>query len=65
VSWQQLIGIYREARDPAQRGDDIERDTCPNDGEPLQDGPSGQRYCPYDGFQWEGQGKAPTSLNSD
>jgi len=28
---------------------------CPNDGEPLQMGPSaasGVRYCPYDGWQY-------------
>lgn len=24
---------------------------CPNDGEPLRDGPDGQPYCPYDGWR--------------
>ena len=24
---------------------------CPNDGEPLREGPDGQKYCPYDGWR--------------
>lgn len=51
MSWYQLLDIYAEARDPSQRGDEIEAQVCPNDGEPLREGPNGELYCPYDGYR--------------
>jgi uncharacterized Zn finger protein (UPF0148 family) len=53
VGWYELLDIYREARDPTLRGDDIEAQFCPNDGEPLREGPHGELYCPFDGYRPE------------
>jgi uncharacterized Zn finger protein (UPF0148 family) len=51
VGWQQLLDIYREAGDEDVTGAAIEREVCPNDGEPLREGPDGQLYCPFDGYR--------------
>jgi len=51
MSWWQLIDIYDEANDIVASGVDIERQVCPNDGQPLLEGPQGQLYCPFDGYR--------------
>jgi len=54
ISWEQLLDIAREAADLA---DDERRrapEACPNDGEPLRRGPSGELYCRFDGYVWSG-----------
>lgn len=48
MGWQQLLDIYREARDSA--GEEGRCEACPNDGEPLLEGPDGRLYCPFDGW---------------
>lgn len=49
--WYGLLGIYQEAADEVLSGRDIERQVCPNDGEPLRPGPRGELYCPFDGYR--------------
>jgi uncharacterized Zn finger protein (UPF0148 family) len=51
VGWYQLLDIAREARDEDVTGASIEAEVCPNDGEPLREGPNGQLYCPFDGYR--------------
>lgn len=47
MSWEQLISIYKEAREIAR--EEATTAACPNDGEPLREGPNGL-YCPFDGW---------------
>lgn len=49
MSYETLTAIGQEAAAYA-RADTIPV-ACPNDGEPLQDGPGGVKYCPYDGWR--------------
>jgi len=46
MSWQQLISIREQARLDAREDRDRRRVACPNDGEPLKQGPNGQLFCP-------------------
>jgi hypothetical protein len=52
MGWEQLLNI----RDQARAEHDAEMNTppvaCPNDGEPLQSGPGGVLFCPFDGWQY-------------
>jgi len=51
VSWWQLHDIYVEA---ARLQDDWRANplpSCPNDGEPLIEGPDGVRFCRFDGWR--------------
>ena len=54
ISWEQLKAIMDEAR--ATR--ELERReppvACPNDGEPLEQGPRGTLHCKFDGYIWSG-----------
>lgn len=52
MSWDELLSIYREAADEKRATDSTPPADCPNDGEPLQQGPNGVLHCRYDGFQW-------------
>lgn len=51
MSWEQLRDIASEAA--AER--DTRRNTppqaCPNDGEPLVEGPDGTLFCRFDGYR--------------
>lgn len=50
--WQSLINIAREAiLGLAMERAAVPR-ACPNDGEPLRQGPDNTLYCPYDGWQY-------------
>lgn len=51
MGWYELLAIYQDASDPNFQGRDIERYTCPNDGEPLTQGPNGDWRCRYDGYE--------------
>ena len=54
MSWQQLADIYREAAQE-QADLDIQPPTaCPNDGQPLKEGPHGELFCDFDGWRWQG-----------
>ena len=60
MSWYELIGICAEGR--ALAADERARGplSCPNDGEPLIDGPDGRRFCRFDGWRPEhGDGLIP------
>ena len=49
--WYSLLSI-REEQLEAARAESDPPVACPNDGEPLQSGPDGQLYCPFDGWQY-------------
>lgn len=50
MSWNQLRSIAQDAREQAAAGREIEALVCPNDGEPLTQGPNGDWRCRYDGY---------------
>ena len=50
MSWEQLIDIYREAAELAERERNEPPVACPNCGEPLEEA-RGVRHCRFDGFQ--------------
>jgi hypothetical protein len=50
VSWDQLISITREAAEEERQALTRPPEACPNDGEPLVEGPDGRLFCPYDGW---------------
>lgn len=47
MPWEQLINIYREAREIAAEERSRRPEACPNDGEPLKTGPDTKLYCPW------------------
>lgn len=51
MSWEQLLSIVREQR--AEVAFELQRGpiACPTDGTPLQTGPDGRLYCPFDGWR--------------
>jgi uncharacterized Zn finger protein (UPF0148 family) len=50
VSWEQLIAMRREAAEERRAEATARPVACPNDGEPLVEGPDGRLFCPYDGW---------------
>lgn len=50
MSWEQLLDIAREATDLAEAEQSQPPKACPNDGEPLETGPSGVLHCSFDGW---------------
>jgi hypothetical protein len=52
VSWDQLVDIIRETRDIAAEERDTPPVACPNDGEPLSTGPTGELFCTFDGWRF-------------
>jgi len=50
MSWEQLLAIQEEARAMAAEDKARTPTACPNDGEPLREGPGGL-YCPFDGWR--------------
>lgn len=57
MSWEQLLSIAQEAAD--LKRDELSRPpvACPNDGEPLLQGPDGTLFCKYDGYQFPRDGR--------
>jgi hypothetical protein len=51
VSWWQLYDIYVEAGQLQQQWRENPIPSCPNDGEPLTQGPDGVRFCRFDGWR--------------
>lgn len=54
MSYEGLLNILRQNADEYQQAKDDERtfpQACPNDGEPLREGPDGGLYCPFDGWR--------------
>lgn len=52
MSWEQLLSIAAEAADERRAEASAPPEACPLDGEPLQPGPNGGLYCPFDGYRW-------------
>ena len=53
MSWRSLVSIYQAAADERASEEDHPPTACPNDGEPLEEGPRGQLHCPFDGWIWQ------------
>lgn len=51
MSWEQLLDIYSEAVEHERDERSRPPQACPNDGEPLIEGPDGQLFCPFDGWR--------------
>lgn len=54
MSWYELLGIYELAADEQRDNQEQPPTACPNDGEPLDEGPNGELHCPFDGWIWNG-----------
>lgn len=54
MSWEQLQSIIDDARATTQQEASDPPVACPNDGTPLETGPAGELYCPFDGWMWRG-----------
>lgn len=52
--WSGLLSILQDAQAAAEAERPRQPQACPNDGEPLRDGPDGQPYCPWDGWRPDG-----------
>lgn len=58
MAWEQLIAIQREAAAEIQAELSAPPQACPNDGEPLREGPGGVLFCPFAGdYQWPRDGR--------
>lgn len=51
MSWEQLIAIEQEARQILADEASSDPVACPNDGEPLVEGPDGVLFCRFDGWR--------------
>lgn len=60
MSWEQLVDFAREADDERRAREAQRPEACPRDGEPLEQGPGGVLYCPFDGWQWPRDGQGMT-----
>jgi hypothetical protein len=57
MSYRGLLDILRANADEFRQAVESEREqpqACPNDGEPLRDGPDGFPHCPFDGWRPDG-----------
>lgn len=52
MSWQELISIRAEAIEDLRLWQSQPPVACPNDGEPLRQGPNGVLFCISDGWQY-------------
>jgi hypothetical protein len=50
-SWYGLLDILRDGAQLYREDREREPVACPNDGEPLDTGPDGQQFCPFDGWR--------------
>jgi len=49
----QFLSIIHEARDIARQEAARRIEACPNDGEPVEQGPRGQFHCPFCGLKFD------------
>ncbi len=49
--WYGLVAFYRDAAAQDRQWKATRPLACPNDGEPLQVGPDGVRFCHFDGYR--------------
>lgn len=54
MSWEQYAEILKVAREEADYNARRVPSACPNDGEPLLQGPDGELFCPSDGWRPDG-----------
>lgn len=59
MAWLQLDDILKDQAAEAQAWASQPPSACPNDGTPLQTGPDGQLFCPFDGYAWPRDGRGP------
>lgn len=52
MSWESLINVIHEAAAYAQDERSRPPEACPNDGEPLREGPDGTLFCRFDGWRY-------------
>jgi hypothetical protein len=57
VAWEQLLLIQQEAAEEIRAELAAPPSACPNDGEPLREGPDGVLFCPFDGYQYPRDGR--------
>jgi len=57
MGWEHLLTIRREQVETARAELAAPPQACPNDGEPLREGPAGELYCPYDGYEYPRDGR--------
>jgi hypothetical protein len=50
--WYGLLSIIEEAKAMKREIEQRPPMACPNDGEPLLQGPHGVIYCRFDGYRW-------------
>lgn len=50
--WYGLLSIIKEAKEEKREIEERPPMACPNDGEPLLQGPRGTLYCRFDGWRW-------------
>jgi hypothetical protein len=60
VPWEQLVSITREAAEERRAQFAAKPKACPNDGQPLVDGPHGTLVCLFDGYQWPRDDQSPS-----
>lgn len=51
MSWNDLISIYQEGQELKDQEIAQGPIACPNDGEPLIEGPDGKLFCKFDGYR--------------
>lgn len=52
MAWEELTAIVADTMEQVLNLKSTPPQACPQDGEPLLDGPNGVKYCRYDGWQW-------------
>jgi hypothetical protein len=52
MPWEQLVSIAEEAAAERRAAQSQPPTACPNDGEPLEQGPAGTLHCRFDGWQY-------------
>lgn len=55
MAWEELGAIYATAAAEQDAVDSTPPVACPNDGEPLEEGPNGDLHCRFDGWIWDNQ----------
>lgn len=52
MSWYQLLSILQAASSEDAQQHQMRPWACPNDGEPLTEGPQGELRCRFDGWSY-------------
>lgn len=57
MSWESYLSILREAAQEARDEQTRPPAACPDCGEPLLQGPTNERFCKFDGYQYPRDGR--------